>query len=126
MEINCLEIGKRIRAVRQKRGLTQEKLAELVDAGTTHISHIETGNTIPSIKMFIAIVNALEVSADELLCDHLKKATAVYHNEIGEITRDCTENELRVISETVKALKIALRKVCDKHKAVSDAPYDPV
>ena len=110
MNINYLEIGQRIRAVRKKRGLTQEKLAELVEAGTTHISHIETGNTIPSIKMFIAIVNALDVSADELLCDNLEKSKYVYQNELAEITQNCSENEMRIIVETAKSIKIILRK----------------
>lgn len=110
MNINYLEIGQRIRAARQKRGITQEKLAEIVEAGTTHISHIETGNTIPSIKMFIAIVNALNMSADELLCDNLEKSKYVYHNELAEITHNCSENEMRVIVETVKSIKSALRK----------------
>jgi Predicted transcriptional regulators len=108
--INYLEIGRRIRAVRLKQGITQEKLAELVEAGTTHISHIETGNTIPSLKMFISIVNALDVSADELLCDYLDKSKYVYQNEAMELLGECTENELRVITETIKSIKIALRK----------------
>ncbi len=114
MKINYLEIGKRIRAVRQKRGITQEKLAEIANAGTTHISHIETGNTIPSMKMFIAIVNALDISADELLCEDLKKSKYVYENEIAELTEDCSENEIRVITEAVKSIKSALRKTYEK------------
>ena len=109
MRINYLEIGQRIRAARQKKGLTQEKLAEMVETATTHISHIETGNTIPSIKMFIAIVNALDISADELLCDHLKKSKYVFQNEMADITQDCSEKEMKIMVETVKALKSALR-----------------
>jgi transcriptional regulator with XRE-family HTH domain len=111
MNVNYLEIGQRIRAARQKHGITQEKLAEMVEAGTTHISHIETGNTIPSLKMFIAILNSLNVSADELLCDNLNKSKAVYQSEITEIIEDCSEKEIRVIAETVKSMKTALRRI---------------
>jgi Predicted transcriptional regulators len=118
MNINYLEIGKRIRTVRQKRGITQEKLAEMVEAGTTHISHIETGNTIPSIKMFIAIVNALDVSADELLCDSLEKSKYVYQNELTEMTQNCSENEMRVIVEMVKSIKFALRRTYETKESV--------
>ena len=45
--IDYAAIGRHIREKRLERGLSQEKLAELSDVGVTHISHIETGNTIP-------------------------------------------------------------------------------
>lgn len=61
-------LGSRIRAVRLEKKLTQEKLAEAAKVGVTHISHIETGNTVPSMQTFLDIVNALNCSADELLC----------------------------------------------------------
>ncbi|MFR1478952.1 MAG: helix-turn-helix domain-containing protein [Hydrogeniiclostridium mannosilyticum] len=48
MEINYLEIGQRIRKARLAAKVTQEQLAEKLGVGTTHISHIETGNSIPS------------------------------------------------------------------------------
>ena len=40
-------LGSRIRAVRLEKKMTQEQLAEAVGVGVTHISHIETGNSIP-------------------------------------------------------------------------------
>ena len=43
------DIGGRIRAVRMERKISQERLAEKVDVGTSHISHIETGKSIPSL-----------------------------------------------------------------------------
>ncbi|SHI05841.1 Helix-turn-helix domain-containing protein [Sporobacter termitidis DSM 10068] len=110
MKINYLEIGQRIRNVRQKRGITQEKLAEIVKAGTTHISHIETGNTIPSMKMFISIINALDVSADELLCDNINKSKYIYQNEIAEIINGCTEKEIRVVVDVLKSVVASIRK----------------
>lgn len=110
MKINYLDIGKRIRVVRREKGITQEQLAEMIDAGITHVSHMETGNTIPSLKMFVAIVNALDISADELLCDSVVKAKGVFKNEIAKVTEDCSDQEIRVIAETVKSLKTALRK----------------
>jgi transcriptional regulator with XRE-family HTH domain len=93
-----------------KKRVTQEQLAAAIDMGTTHISHIETANTVPSLKTFVAIVNALDVSADELLCGSIDNADAAYMKEIADLMKDCTPEELRIISETVKALKRALRR----------------
>ena len=36
MQIDYLDIGARIRAERKKQNISQEKLAEMVDVGTTH------------------------------------------------------------------------------------------
>lgn len=38
-------IGQRVRKFRKSQNLSQEQLAELVNISTTHMSHIETGNT---------------------------------------------------------------------------------
>ncbi len=114
--VDYLDIGKRIRKTRTAKGITQEKLAELICTGTTHVSHIETGNTIPSLKTFIAIVNALEVSPDELLCGNIDHTSYVFQNEITKITADCTAKEIRVIAETITSLKASMRKTFSEAK----------
>lgn len=66
-------LGSRIRAVRIERKMTQEKLAEAAGVGVTHISHIETGNSIPSLQTLVDIINALGCTADELLCMEVRR-----------------------------------------------------
>lgn len=109
MQIDYLDIGGRIRAERTKQNISQEKLAEMVGCGTTHISHIETGNTIPSLKTFISIINALRISSDELLRNHMDKVKHVLEGEVAELIRDCDDGEARIITDTLKALKASLR-----------------
>ena len=50
---DCAALGKRIRVARQRKKITQERLGELIGVGTTHISHIETGGVLPSMKTFV-------------------------------------------------------------------------
>ena len=108
--IDYKTIGSKIRSQRIACNLSQEKLAELCDVGTTHISHIETGNCIPSLKVFIAILNALSCSADQLLCDELSNAELTYKTEISSLLDDCSSHELMIITNTIQALKSSLRK----------------
>ena len=108
--IDYKTIGKRIRKRRLQKGLSQEKLAELCDVGTTHISHIDTGNCIPSLKTFISIINALSCSADEILCDELDNVEQTYLSAISTITDDCDSRELMIMTDTLVALKESLRK----------------
>lgn len=108
--IDYKTIGSKIRKRRIACNLSQERLAEMCDVGTTHISHIETGNCIPSLKVFIAILNALSCSADELLCDELINAEHTYNQEITNLLEDCSSHELMIITNTIQTLKSSLRK----------------
>ncbi|MDD3654651.1 MAG: hypothetical protein PHO01_10780 [Desulfotomaculaceae bacterium] len=42
---------------------------------------------------------------DELMCDSMVKAKDVFENEIAQEIKDCDEQEIRIIADTVKALK---------------------
>ena len=52
-------IGQRIRKIRKAHGLSQEELAEKVGTSTTHMGHIETGNTKLSLPIFVELAKAL-------------------------------------------------------------------
>lgn len=65
-EIN-IEIGRRVQEVREKRGLTQEKFAELLEVGVQHVSKMERGVTGMSLTTLKNICEILNVSADYLL-----------------------------------------------------------
>lgn len=109
-DTNFADLGKRIRQIRKSQNITQETLAEKVDVGTTHISHIETGATKLSLKTFIQIANALNVSADELLCDYIKGSSSIYQNEISVLLEKCSDKEIRFIYDLIYSALISLRK----------------
>ena len=61
------ELGIRLREARKKKGFTQQMLADAVDVTEIYISQLERGMKLPSLAVFIQIVNALDVSADYIL-----------------------------------------------------------
>ena len=110
MTIDFADIGKRIKQLRIEKNLTQERLSEIVGIGPSHMSHIESGTTVPSFEVFIAIVNALNCSSDELLCREIDTARPLVDNWLTELVADCDQTEIKIISDTVTALKQTLRK----------------
>mgnify|MGYP000867655684 CR=1 FL=1 len=64
-------LGEQIKRCREKRGFTQEQLAEKIGVSIETISSIERGIKMPRLQNFVAIANQLGVSADELLQDEL-------------------------------------------------------
>lgn len=55
-------LGKRLRELRKRKGINQEKLAELVDVDPTTISNIENGKNYPSMMNLENILNVLDCS----------------------------------------------------------------
>lgn len=109
--IDYKTIGTQIRRIRLGRSMTQEQLAEAAGVGVTHISHIETGNSIPSLQVLIDIINALDCSADDLLFMEVKQDHPQRFNWLCELTEDCCQEEMKLISDTVIALKASLRRL---------------
>lgn len=71
-------LGERIRALRKEKNIKQEKLAELVDKTTEHISFIERGERAPSLELLLDLARVLNVSLPYLLD---VKATEQYDTE---------------------------------------------
>lgn len=66
-EINLYKsLGKRIKYLREKQGLTQEKLAEKSGLSLDYIGKIEVSINKPGLKALIKIANALNVHIKEL------------------------------------------------------------
>lgn len=67
-------LGNRIRIAREKKGITQEELAERVNISPSHISVIERGVKTARIDTVARIANELDVSADYLMQDLVKRS----------------------------------------------------
>lgn len=107
--IDYVAIGKRIREKRTLLGITQQKLSELSGVEPSNISHIERGATKLSLPTLIKIANALGTSVDELLCDNIYKSKDIFVEQIADQIDGCSEYEIAIIADMVKALKISLR-----------------
>lgn len=62
-------MGARIRQLRQERGLSLAQLAHSLEPQITrfHLSHIELGDRMPSLRVIAALADGLDVGPFELL-----------------------------------------------------------
>ena len=61
------DVGQRLRAVREERGIGLRELSRRVGVSASALSQIETGRTRPSVTTLYSIVSELEMSLDDLL-----------------------------------------------------------
>lgn len=104
------EIGQRIRRYRKACGLSQEALGEAAGISTTHMSHIETGNTKLSLPVLVRIADRLSVSVDALLSDDPKPDKAALSAEVQEILGSFEVDELPIAVEVLRSLRDGLAK----------------
>ena len=104
------KIGQKIRKIRKAHGLSQEELAEKVNISTTHMSHIETGNTKLSLPVFVEIATALEVRTDDLLDNLNAETVSTALDEIAVVLEHCSAQEAKIIADIVKAAKLSMDK----------------
>lgn len=104
-----IKIGQRIKAARKKIGMTQQELAYTIEYSIPHISHVENGTTKLSVDFLVKTANALNVTADQLLCDNLENTGELYKGEIMEEFEDCSLYELKMLRRLVIDTKKNLR-----------------
>ena len=96
-------LGKRIRESRIKKGYTQQILADLSDIGVVYISEIERGIKMPSMNIFIKIIDALDVSADYILRDEISYGKEYICMEITEKLLSLTPHQRKTATDILNA-----------------------
>ena len=74
--------GQRLREQRIKHGWTLEQLAEKSELSSNYIGMVERGLKEPGLATIVKLLNALNISADTLLCDLVPSASHVTDDEI--------------------------------------------
>ena len=99
MELDYVEIGRNICKYRQKLGLKQKELAELVHVSDQHISHIENAHTKLSLVTLVAIANVLNVDCNTLLGDTLVTSQdIVQRQKIENLTATMNTKKLGLVA----------------------------
>jgi transcriptional regulator with XRE-family HTH domain len=64
-----VRFGKKLREIRERRGVSQEKLAEMAELHRTYVSSVERGKRNISLQNIERLALALGVSMGELMPD---------------------------------------------------------
>lgn len=97
-------IGRNLRAYRQEAGLRQEDLAAAAGVSTNYIGMVERGEKIPSLETFVALLNALQVSADMILTEVVDTGYTVKQSLLAERVGRLPEKERDRIYAVVDVL----------------------
>ncbi len=96
---NEKKLGARIKAMRERRGLTQEQLADLSGLAADTIRRAEHGEFSPSLRTLTKTAAGFAVPVDVLLRDAYDRA-----DDLAEVIRSLPEHEFRIAIAVVRVL----------------------
>lgn len=108
MKVNYRLIGKRIKEHRQRRNLTQEMLAELIEKSPGYISMVETGRKKASLDTLLSVSKVLNITLNELLTGNQIPLDTDYNLEIAELMSGCNQHERRMMFEIMRTVRDVL------------------
>lgn len=114
-EIDYQVLGRRLRKIRKKLGLTQAQLSEQMNLGTNYYGQYETGKCRINFSRFIQFICITKSSADELLrgC-HKDYPTCVslitdYSEKRRELNALLDKYDDQMISKIIEVIQIMQR-----------------
>lgn len=100
-----IEVGARIKHLRQELKLTREELAALAGYSSNFIQEVERGRSGLSSESIKAFAVALNVSSDSLLFGINQGECILIARKLSEIPEDKRRHILKILDEIIKCLK---------------------
>lgn len=103
MSFSNKKLGMFIRNGRLDQNLTQEQLAEKLDCNLSYLGNIERGKNTPSLRLFIGIMQILNLSADKFIYPDTDSSNDTYQ-QLLRILKQCTPKEQQILLENAHTL----------------------
>ncbi len=107
MDDLSFEIGKNIRKYRKLKGLTLERLAEVLETETNYLGQCERGERRFSLDKLIDLIEYFGITANDIIPIKNREETKnreknIYLQGINEILDSCSDNQLAVVLNVLK------------------------
>ncbi|MBE6984444.1 MAG: helix-turn-helix transcriptional regulator [Ruminococcaceae bacterium] len=95
MELDYLEIGKRIAKRRKELGLRQVQVCERAGINDKYLSCIERATSIPSLEVIMKLAIALDTTPDKFLVGNARQSDEQWRN-VAELLRNMDSRRLQL------------------------------
>jgi transcriptional regulator with XRE-family HTH domain len=110
-----MQIGKRLREVRELNGLSQGDIERSIGLLRCYVSRVENGHTVPSVDTLEKWAYALKVPLYRIFCDS---------NEIPKAAQICQDGDLKLWGSSerqlpeLRRLQLHLKKMDNRRRKV--------
>lgn len=103
-------LAEQIKLHRKKAGLTQALLAEKIDLSVQHISRIESGCYIPSLKTFFMLASVLNIDL-RIFGFNINSTENDVKNKLIEYIVNASKTELIFYENVISAVNNSIKEV---------------
>ena len=102
-----IDVGKRIKTLRNEKGISARTLASKADLDPSQISKIENGTSKPSLDALQRICEVLDISISDFFAvttttDHSKQVVPELE-QLMETTKSLTTNQIELLNKLLKS-----------------------
>ena len=116
MDTEFQVIAKNIKYLREKKGYTQERLAEATELSVSHLSKVESGQRRIGMRAYVSILQVLGATEEEVISTMEGGEIESGFKQYQNIMRDCNEEEKKFRLNTLENLKINMKElICGSH-----------
>lgn len=98
-------ISNNIKYLREKKGYTQEQLAEAADLSVSHLSKVESGQRRIGMKAYITVLKALGVEQEDFVSLAAVEEEENNFKKFEQIMKGCSEAEQKFLIDTMESIK---------------------
>lgn len=95
-------LGLKIKELRKKKGISQEKFSEMIDMNPRQVVRIENGESFPTAENLEKIACALNINPQELFHNDYIATNEVLKQQITTSLDNLSNKELRIIYLLIK------------------------
>jgi transcriptional regulator with XRE-family HTH domain len=99
--------GQAVKEAREQKGLSREKLAEMLDLSPRYLMYIETRGQHPSLQKLYEIATLFSISIDQFFFIDTTKSKTTNRRQLDSLLDGMDEKDLSVITATVRAMQEA-------------------
>lgn len=104
MAVDFCIIGKRLKAARKKKGLTQEQLVEKMGVSIAYLSKVETGKIHINLERLSEVCSLLGVTEGEILNGVSNHSEKYLHSEFYDLLRKCSAKEQKLAYQILQVI----------------------
>lgn len=103
VELNYVEIGDRIRELRQMHNLSQTQLADQLGVTSAYMSRVEHGISRLTLEKVVQLSQILSISVDQLLFDEETAALKDIYLSINRCLSSVKYRELKMLNGLIQS-----------------------
>lgn len=99
-----LEFSKRVKSLREKNGLTMEKLAQELGVSKSRVNMWENNGTVPRQEILIKLAKYFGVSSDDLLGIDFFNNNSTINDNIQRKMRELNQEERKQVDDFINEM----------------------